>query len=359
MAIILAAPRLESGKFTKANLKYERRNIMKKKGFTLVELLVVIAIIAMLLAILMPALGKVRQLAYRLMCGTNQSGLGKAMMVYSNENDESFPRSGVSTSVWLDTTSGSGTLGWQWDKSDVFTTGTGVAANAKATVSSSLYLLIKYADVSGAQFVCQGSDQKKFELETASAKASEQNYSSVAKDLTECWDFGTIKGGSGASALGPWNYVSYSYQVPWTSYATGVSSPAGVGLMSDKSPYYDSTTLPADLTAFLVISATADLDKSDLMKKGNARPHQSEGQNVLYGDGHVTFEKMSNVGVEQDNIYTMWKKNNTPIAETDKQIGADPRTKTPGTVNTGTTPSGCAPMATDDTLLVNDGPKIQ
>ncbi|HEY5138127.1 MAG TPA: type II secretion system protein, partial [Methylococcales bacterium] len=64
---------------------------MKKKGFTLVELLVVIAIIAMLLAILMPALGKVRQLAYRLMCGTNLGGLGKAMAVYSNDNQEQYP----------------------------------------------------------------------------------------------------------------------------------------------------------------------------------------------------------------------------------------------------------------------------
>ena len=43
---------------------------MKKKGFTLIELLVVLAIIAMLLAILMPALGKVKRLAERLVCGT-------------------------------------------------------------------------------------------------------------------------------------------------------------------------------------------------------------------------------------------------------------------------------------------------
>ena len=44
---------------------------MRKKGFTLIELLVVIAIIAMLLAILMPALNRVKKIAQRVVCGTN------------------------------------------------------------------------------------------------------------------------------------------------------------------------------------------------------------------------------------------------------------------------------------------------
>ena len=59
---------------------------------------VVLPIFAMLLAILMPALSRVRTLSYRLMCGTNVSGLGKAMMVYANDYNDMYPTS----SKWCD-----------------------------------------------------------------------------------------------------------------------------------------------------------------------------------------------------------------------------------------------------------------
>jgi prepilin-type processing-associated H-X9-DG protein len=50
------------------------------------------------LAILMPALGKVRCLAQRQLCGTNLSGLGKAMMVYANDYNDTYP----SADKWCD-----------------------------------------------------------------------------------------------------------------------------------------------------------------------------------------------------------------------------------------------------------------
>lgn len=61
----------------------EKRKI--SEGFTLVELLVVISIIAMLLAILMPALSKVRQSAQSLVCLTNVRRLAVAGNIYVNE----------------------------------------------------------------------------------------------------------------------------------------------------------------------------------------------------------------------------------------------------------------------------------
>src|SRR3972149_609659 len=62
-------------------LKTKQRK-MSCKAFTLVELLVVISIIAMLLAVLMPALSKARESAKAVICAANMRGAGLGMQVY-------------------------------------------------------------------------------------------------------------------------------------------------------------------------------------------------------------------------------------------------------------------------------------
>jgi prepilin-type N-terminal cleavage/methylation domain-containing protein len=80
---------------------------VKKRAFTLIELLVVIAIIALLLAILLPSLSKVKQIARDVVCRTNLKQWSLIWAMYTNEHNGKFPHSisgsGNARGDWINT----------------------------------------------------------------------------------------------------------------------------------------------------------------------------------------------------------------------------------------------------------------
>jgi prepilin-type N-terminal cleavage/methylation domain-containing protein/prepilin-type processing-associated H-X9-DG protein len=238
----------------------------RKRGFGIIELLVVIGIIALAIAMLMPSLCRSRETANRVKCASNLRSVGQAMLLYANDNKGAYPRA----------TFVEGALP-TW----------GTAAPAPNDVSAALFILLRTQDITPEVFVCPSSNAEK-------------------------WDFG---GGSNtAMNWSNWTDVnrnlSYSYHNPYSKYHQPGGPPepemlaVEFAVAADINPGVGGNY--SDVTAVTTTSSARD------MKRANSKNHDEDGQNVLYGDGHVSFEQNPFAGVDRDNIYTA--KSGTVIA---------------------------------------------
>ena len=84
------------------------RFAVARRAFTLVELLVVIGIIGLLIAFLMPALGKAREQSIRIKCASNLRQIGIGAMAYAADNKGALPYNESANPFYVANRSGSG-----------------------------------------------------------------------------------------------------------------------------------------------------------------------------------------------------------------------------------------------------------
>ncbi|MHC4708035.1 MAG: type II secretion system protein, partial [Planctomycetota bacterium] len=165
---------------------------MRREGLTKIELLVVIGVIVLAVAILMPVRPTHNVRGYH-QCRVNLVGIGKAMVLYSQDNGGDYPVAGGAGASWntLGGVSGIGWLkGWPPEAKKW-----GVPPLNRATITSCFYLLVRYEMAEPKQFVCGGDGATIYvqPMETSNAL-----------------DFGD------GAQMWPGQCCSYSYHMPFS-----------------------------------------------------------------------------------------------------------------------------------------------
>jgi hypothetical protein len=258
--------------------------------------------------IVVPAMLRMRQVAFRLACATNLSVIGMAMLTYANDYDGQLPRSGGKESPWAMQIP-------DWKANDR-SVAYGLAADGsggQGSISSCFYLLVKYAKESPKSFVCWG--------DTGVTAFNPTDEGMGGRELIDFWDFGPE----------PQKHCSYSYHIPFSFYRLTTSSEPSLAAAADRNPWMDSPSAKAkDFPGGFRVDGGRRA-----VKAGNAIQHQEDGQNVLFVDNHVQFEKHSFCGINGDNLYTFWDGGDIRYGHP-PQIGSEPKDRT-------------------DSLLVHDG----
>lgn len=243
----------------------------RRAGFSIVELLVVVAILAILASIFIPYLSQIREVDRRVRCADNLRSIMEGLRQYATLKDVHGKARHAYPSTISNPAQGGYVAYTGASAPDPFAPG-GVKPN---DVTASLWLLAREGLAPPQKFICPSTS----DWAEPEPPASRSNFSDGS-------------------------HLSYSYASPFSS-APGYkmdddSHEADFALVADKNPgnsgKFGKITMPPYNAEPFTLSMA------------NSANHGKVGQNVLYADGHVSFQTTPYCGVGhealRDNIFT-------------------------------------------------------
>lgn len=303
----------------------QRTGQRKRKGFTLIELLVVISIIALLIAILLPSLARAKELANRTVCSANIRGIIQSMITYAQSNNGTFPVTNPATGLTYDNTPITPT---GWSKGIATTTYATVdtwyvtpgsnppaPANQVGDVLSGPWMLVLEGYSVPKAFICPSdpltNTGPSLEYITGIGATSTAYLGNFGITQTVLSSIGSPTAGTATQHPADGEGESYSFAFPWVDIGGTLAvggwwnsnnASTNVPLVSDMAPI-SSNAAPTGSTYLRHTTTNPNTNTYGgyIYNSGN---HNGAGQNVGYGDDHVSWTKNPYVGQNQDNIFT-------------------------------------------------------
>ncbi len=215
------------------------------------EVVTAAAAVFLFISILFPSIGFMRQRYGQTHCGSQQASIYGGILNYMSDHDGLLPAVAAAPDA-------------PWWK-------VGDPGQENCSNTRRLWLLVRHKYVTPEQFVCPGRREE-----------HKVNYDGIPIERFSDFPSGI--------------YIQFSFRIPCPTFDDRNLKEKGV-LLADRNPL--SENLPSDLSQ----SCRLPLDEKQM--RANSLNHRGRGQNVLFDDGSVRFERARHTSISDDDIYLL------------------------------------------------------